>query len=268
MNNLSRCLALSILSLALIGSRPVIASDAPSRGVDYVIGMLEAGVAQPTIIARIHDKNLTFRISEGDVDRLRAAGAGDELIRAVTAAEGQPSADFQDRGGKGAEPSSRPRRIDREAQGSGEAQGTLEQQAPAEGDDESLQAAPSDDETGADQYQDGRHGGYPYYRPGEDDGYHGYYAYYGAPYYPSYYDYYPFSFYYSFYYPAYFYYPYGYYYPYRPYAYFRGGRSTGHGPFVGPGVPRGSSRGSWSGSGGRPSAPRGGSAPHPHPRGH
>jgi hypothetical protein len=265
MNNLSRCLVLSILSLSLIGSRPLLASESASRSVDYVIGMLEAGVAQPAIVARIHDKSLTFVLAEGDVDRLRAAGAGDDLIRAVTGAGAEPSFDVQGPSGKGGEATSRPRRLDRESRGSVDEQGSVEQQAPPDGADESYQAAPGDDESGAD--QESAHGGYPYYRPGEDDGYHGAYAYYGAPYYPSYYDYYPFSFYYSFYYPSYFYYPYGYYYPYRPYVFYGGRRFPGHGTHVGPVVPRGSFRGSWSGSGGRPSSPRG-SAPHARPRGH
>ncbi len=59
------------------------AAEPRATSVDYVIALLDAGVDQKEIVARIGDKNLTFRLTPGDVDRLRAAGAGDELIDAV-----------------------------------------------------------------------------------------------------------------------------------------------------------------------------------------
>src|SRR5712692_1593693 len=72
---------------------PLIASEPPRpHTVDYVIGMLEAGMAPQAIIDLIHGKGLTFRIAEGDVDRLRAAGAGDDLVGVVTGEEATPKA--------------------------------------------------------------------------------------------------------------------------------------------------------------------------------
>lgn len=56
-------------------------SDHPT--VDYVLGMLEAGMEEEAIITRILEKNLTFRVAEGDIDRLRQAGASDRLIITV-----------------------------------------------------------------------------------------------------------------------------------------------------------------------------------------
>jgi len=72
--------------VAMLFPAALCAAAAPPRplSVDYVIGMLESGLNQKTIVARITDNSLTFRLSEGDLDRLRAAGAGEDLVKAVT----------------------------------------------------------------------------------------------------------------------------------------------------------------------------------------
>src|SRR5438445_1099879 len=77
--------------LAAVGCVSVLAADRPAHTVDYVIGMLEAGVNPATIVARIHEGHLTFRLGEGDLDRLRSAGATDELVRAVTGEDAAPA---------------------------------------------------------------------------------------------------------------------------------------------------------------------------------
>src|SRR5258706_13765078 len=78
-------LILSTLAvLALVPAWAATASDSHTVGVDYAIAMLQAGMDQETIVAQILDRNLTFRLMAGDMDRLRAAGAGDELVDVVT----------------------------------------------------------------------------------------------------------------------------------------------------------------------------------------
>ncbi len=244
-----RRVVLTILFLAAIAITRAAAAAAAPHTVDYLIGMLEAGVDQSTIITRIHEKNLTFRLEEGDLDRLKAAGASDALVTAVAGEE---------KGGGSSEAWSRPRRMEEEQSG-----GAQEEAAPpdeGEGTGETGGAPEAQEENVP-------HGGYPYYRSGEDDSYHPYYnpyaVYYGPPWYD--YDYYPFSFYYSYYYPS-FYYPYRFYSPY--YFYYYGG-SFGRGPMGGRVVPRGTPRGSWGGGIGHPSSPRGSRpGPRPKPRGH
>src|SRR5262249_24468861 len=51
--------------------------------VAYVIGMLQAGMDQRAITQSLHGRAVAFRRAPGDIDRLRAAGAGDELVQAV-----------------------------------------------------------------------------------------------------------------------------------------------------------------------------------------
>lgn len=255
-------LAISFVFLALVASVPAVAAQTSTHTVDYVIGMLEAGVDQPTIISRIHERNLVFKLADGDLDRLRAAGAGEDLVNAVEGKE-PPKASPPVAAPGGNVAWSRPRRID-QAPPAGDTQGgAAGQEAVAPGEAE---GSNGNDEADDDQDTNDNtpHGGYPYYDPQEDYGYHGYYAYpyayYGAPYY---YDYYPYSFYYSFGYPSYYFYPYPYYYPYRSFYYFGG--SIGHrspGTFVPRGTPRGSSGGM-----GHPSGSRGSGA-RPGPRGH
>jgi hypothetical protein len=77
--------AMVLLAAALM--LPARASAAPQSKavtVDYVIGLLDAGIGQQEILDRIKEKDLTFHLEPGDTDRLREAGAGEDLIAAVT----------------------------------------------------------------------------------------------------------------------------------------------------------------------------------------
>ncbi len=74
------CLPLSFL----LPTGPPAAAGARVVSVDYVIGMIEAGLDQTEIIDRIRDNDLTFRMSVQSLDRLRDAGAGDDLIEIVS----------------------------------------------------------------------------------------------------------------------------------------------------------------------------------------
>src|SRR5713226_8149862 len=184
-------LVLAAAFLAAIAVAPAGAAQARTHTVDYVIGMLEAGVDQPTILARIHDARLTFQIAAGDLDRLRDAGAGDALVQAVKGAAAAPSDE------KSAAPgaSSRPQRL---GQGAGEAGERLEATAPEResAPDEEMEPPDGSEAQQPEESEEAPHGGYPYYSPSEDWGYDGYYppyyVYYGPPYY--YYPYYPYSF--------------------------------------------------------------------------
>jgi hypothetical protein len=257
--------ALAFVSLttpALAASAPA-AAEARAHSVDYVIGMLEAGMDQRAILARIHDEHLTFRLAEGDLDRLRDAGAGDELIDAVS---GRPAAD-KGTSGQPVAPSRPQRLVTPETRGqapqavppatagappvgsrpdAGESdQGSPDQPAEESG------AGPGEEEGQSEQYE-APHGGYPYYVPGYD---YGYYAY-G---YPGVYDWPPYYYYSPFYNPYYYSYYFGYPYYYPRHRFFGGGWRGGS---IGRTTPRGSPRGSMGGS----SAPR--SAPRSRPRGH
>lgn len=80
-------LPFAIVLLAASLMLPARASAAPQAKavtVDYVIGLLDAGIGQQEILDRIKEKDLTFRLEPGDTDRLREAGAGEDLIAAVT----------------------------------------------------------------------------------------------------------------------------------------------------------------------------------------
>ncbi len=229
--------------MAVAGAPSTAATVARPHSVDYVIGMLEAGVPSRTIIARIDKGSLTFTVGAGDVDRLKAAGADEALVRAVKAAATSPVAPPEATQAPEKEKSqawSRPPRLAEPRETNGGEGEDLESGSPAE--------------------SERPHGGYPYYRPGDDDdqgyGYGGYSYdfYYGYPFYdPFYVPYFPY--YYSY---------YGYYSPYYQYNYGPGFRYYNR---PGRAIPRGSGRFMPRGSGGRPpvgGAPRG----RPAPRGH
>src|SRR6266571_536740 len=80
---------LSALALTLIAAtlflpgRLSAAATEQVVNVDYVIALLDAGVDQTKIVDRIEQKGLTFRLTPGDMARLRTAGASDKLIEAV-----------------------------------------------------------------------------------------------------------------------------------------------------------------------------------------
>ena len=64
------------------------AADEPQvMSADYLIGMLQAGMDQDAIIERVINEDLLFRLEKGDIDRLRDAGAGKDLIRVVARRE-------------------------------------------------------------------------------------------------------------------------------------------------------------------------------------
>ena len=64
------------------------AADGPQVvTADYLIGMLKAGMSEDDIIEHVINEDLTFRLEKGDIDRLREAGAGKDLIRVVTRRE-------------------------------------------------------------------------------------------------------------------------------------------------------------------------------------
>ncbi len=67
----------------LAGAVPAFAETAEPLSVDYVIGMLEAGMPQDAIVSRIRDGRLAFVVRRGDIDRLLDAGAGEDLLMAV-----------------------------------------------------------------------------------------------------------------------------------------------------------------------------------------
>lgn len=76
-----------VAALALLPTRVSAApgTQAKTVSVDYVLALMDAGIDQRDIVRRIVEKNLTFRMAPGDIDRLREAGAGKELIDVVTA---------------------------------------------------------------------------------------------------------------------------------------------------------------------------------------
>jgi hypothetical protein len=259
----TRIVILPVLALTLLLAILLTAASQPSRAaasntksvtVDYAIALLDAGVDQADIVARIMEKNLTFRVAPGDIDRLRAAGAGKALINTVTRegvglenSETAPSgitSPTQEQGGADTNGWGRPSRLG----GKEGADSTSEDSRPGAG---TATAAPSDSydegDTNGEGIEELPDGGY-YAYPGYDYYYPGYYGYFSYGYaYP------------------YYYYP-NYYYPYRSYGYYsspyfryprhsfrtmpRGGgsfRGAPHGGGVRP-APRG---------GGHQSAPRG-----------
>jgi len=151
--------------------------DAPAGlSVDYVLGLLEAGMQEGLIVDLINARGLRFDLRPGDLDRLLAAGAGDALIGIVV------------RNGRQVDPQSwsRPRRIE-----AGSPAG--EKATDGEAAEEAGEPAPA-----------------------EQRWYGGIYAYVGAPYWYGYWSYpYPYPYYYSYSYPYYYGYPYRYGYPYH-----------------------------------------------------
>jgi len=238
-------LVLAVLATVAFLPSKAVASTTKSVTVDYVIALLDTGVTQTDIVARIKEKNLAFRLAPGDVDRLRAAGAGQVLIDAITnraavlenqesASPGEPTR-RQERGGADTNGWGRPSRL-----------GNVSQ--PGEG---AATAAPSATEGEVDENGEG-------IEEIPDDGYYAD-SYYSSP------GYYGFSYYYGYPYPYYypsFYYPYGFYgyysspYYYHPHHFSRP-IPRGGGSFHG--VPRG--------GGGVRSAPHGGGGGRPAPRG-
>jgi hypothetical protein len=77
-----------LLSILIVPFSLARAADEPDvRSADYLIGMLEAGLDQDDIIERIINDDLMFHFEKGDIDRLREAGAGPDLLRVVTRRE-------------------------------------------------------------------------------------------------------------------------------------------------------------------------------------
>jgi len=254
-----------VLPTLLLCILPVLAASSQPKivGVDYVLALMDSGIDQKEIIHRIEEKNLTFRLAPGDIDRLREAGAGKNLIEVVTAEsavlenhEGAPSggtAAPQDQRGTGSSQWGRPSRLGGE--GSAGPEGGASQpdaiQAP------STSSADDQAEYNGEGIEEQPYGGY--------GGYGGYGAYPDYDYWPGYY-----GFVYSYGYPyPYYYYP-SYYYPYRSFYYSYPYYTFPHHSFRT--VPRG---GGWvrgaphgGGGGGAPrSSPRGGGSPRSSPRG-
>jgi hypothetical protein len=254
----SLILPLLLATVATLIFLPSRASAAGTKSVtvDYVIGLLDAGVAEDDVVTRIKENHLTFRVAPGDIDRLMAAGATGHLIDEIINAgvtlenrEGAPSGDQpggQNQGGTDTNGWGRPSRM-----------GTSGKVAPPAGGDY------QGDGQGIEEIPDG--GSYAY--PGN-----GYY--YPSYYYPSYFG---FGLSYGYSYP--YYYPYysSYYYPYynsyhcpTPYHYSNGGGGYRTAPRGGGGSfhtgPRGGG-GMSAPHGGGMSAPHGGGGHRPSPRG-
>ncbi|OLC56152.1 MAG: hypothetical protein AUH92_00705 [Acidobacteria bacterium 13_1_40CM_4_69_4] len=240
-----------IVATALLPARLSAASSDKVVNVDYVIGLLDAGVDQSKIVDRIEQKGLTFRIAPGDMSRLRAAGAEDKLIDAVI----DHAAGLEGQGGTGSKAGQEqapPQETDQWGRPSrlGNPGGTGSNEAPAAPGQEQATPPPEGEDQQYEQSSDGNGQGI------EEEPYGGSYGYY-----PGYYDFYygyPYPYYSPYPYSAYFYYSYPYYH-YYPRHYFYGGSARGGG-----GVrtaPRGGRMAAPHSSGGFHSAPRS------HPRG-
>lgn len=263
---MNRIVIVAAMLCALAGATVVAAPAPHPHSIDYVIGMLEAGVPSRTVVARIQKTSMTFRLEEGDLDRLKAAGADDALVHAVETAAtndtGSPATSTQS--GKGDTKTqrwSRPQRLAEPQKAepqNAEPQNNDDDRQGAAGETQNLQSGSGGYGSGSTDETEPPHGGYPYYRPGDDDDYgYGTY-YYGAPY--AYYD----PFFYPYYYPYYYSY-YGFYPPY--YRYYYGPHRYYNGYHSGRTFPRGSWRGAPRGG---MSGPRSFGAPRGHvgPRGH
>ena len=75
-----------VFALALLSNRASAAPQTQSKvvSVDYVLALMDAGIDQKEIVRRIVEKNLTFHLQTGDIDRLREAGADDALVEVVS----------------------------------------------------------------------------------------------------------------------------------------------------------------------------------------
>ena len=103
-------------------TEPAPAGVAPDGlSIDYVLGLLEAGMKEGLIVDLIRSRDLRFDLRPGDLDRLLTAGAGEALIGAVV------------RNGRRVDPPSwsRPRRLEEGATtgGTGSSGGTVEEDA-------------------------------------------------------------------------------------------------------------------------------------------
>jgi hypothetical protein len=78
-----KILLLGLPLTLLLAIAPLAASEVKPVTVDYVIGMIDSGLEPEAIIEHIVDHKLTFRLSEKSLERLRAAGASDDLIGVV-----------------------------------------------------------------------------------------------------------------------------------------------------------------------------------------
>ncbi len=255
-----------VLPTLLLCILPVLAASSQPKivGVDYVLALMDAGIDQKEIVHRIEEKNLAFRLAPGDLDRLREAGAGKNLIEVISAesavlenhegARAGGTAAPQDQRGTGASQWGRPSRL------GGEGTGTPEGGAPPPEGSQAPSTTTPDDEA---EYNGEGIQEEPYGGSGGYGGYGGYGAYPDYDYWPGYY-----GFVYSYGYPyPYYYYP-RYYYPYRSYYFSSPYYTYRHHSFGY--VPRGggSFRGGFHGGGGSPrSSPRGGGGSRPSPRG-
>jgi len=78
-------------STILLGALLLLMSAAPARAeetpeplsVDYVIGLLQAGMTGDAIVEHILEKELAFVVRKGDIDRLLEAGAGEDVLMSV-----------------------------------------------------------------------------------------------------------------------------------------------------------------------------------------
>src|SRR5436309_12338480 len=75
-------LVLAVLATVAFLPSKAVASTTKSVTVDYVIALLDTGVTQTDIVARIKEKNLAFRLAPGDVNGLAAAGRARERLTA------------------------------------------------------------------------------------------------------------------------------------------------------------------------------------------
>jgi hypothetical protein len=175
------------VTVAFVATTAASAATKPVT-VDYVIGLIDAGVDQADIVARIQERDLTFRFAPGDIDRLRAAGASEDLIDEVlgrnAVQENRPDATTggtsgrQDKGGKDANGWGRPNRM-----GNGDAT-VPPVQGEAVYNGEGIEELPDD--------SDYSYSGSGYYYPGYSSYLFSYgygYPYYYSPYYYPYYTY-------------------------------------------------------------------------------
>ena len=82
---MKRILILAPILLLLFVSDPATAGSTQPVSIDYVFGMLQAGLDQDEIIRHIVDKDVTFVLAEGDIERLLKAGASEGLVAVVSA---------------------------------------------------------------------------------------------------------------------------------------------------------------------------------------
>ncbi|HXH28790.1 MAG TPA: hypothetical protein VNL37_07075, partial [Candidatus Polarisedimenticolia bacterium] len=186
---------------------PAATTPAESLSVDYVLGLMRAGMKPGLVVDLIREQDLHFRLAPGDVDRLRSAGASEELVGEVTGravvlqnnATAPGEAESESGPTASTSPPSRPRRIGQESSDQGT---TAEGESGGSGDGS---------------YVEQDQGPYIAY------GYDYWWPYYAAPLWYSWYGFYPY------YYAP---YAYGYGYPYRSYRYggvpYRGPRGGGH----------------------------------------